>query len=83
MLKFEIASTRTINEEKTDKKYVLYSLCVRQDGVVDSNPIYIHRRYTNFQNLYNKLKTMYPLLMTNVNFPKKVLLFRYMGTEGV
>lgn len=72
MLKFEIPSTRTINEDKTDKKYVLYILCVRLEGSGDGNPTYIHRRYTNFENLYNNLKTSYPSLMANVNFPKKV-----------
>lgn len=78
MLRFEILYARIMppeDENLNAKRYVIYGLNVRQDSsIVDTNPITIDRRYTDFFNLYTQLKRDYPQQMQNIIFPKKVLL---------
>lgn len=73
-LTFEIISAKIANDSD-EKKYVIYTLQVRFiSGNDDLSPSIIERRYTHFLNLYNALKKEHAQLMTNVAFPKKVLM---------
>ncbi|XP_055637468.1 sorting nexin-21 isoform X2 [Toxorhynchites rutilus septentrionalis] len=83
VLCFEILYARVLPPETTDaigsstgnKKYVLYVVNVRKDGIEpDPNPTSIERRYTHFLKLYEGLRKEHPLLLQNVFFPKKVLM---------
>ncbi|XP_077297272.1 sorting nexin 21 isoform X2 [Arctopsyche grandis] len=74
MLKFVVSSTKTVCELDSDKRYVLYTICVRQNTLrEDLDPSYIQRRYTQFLELYNSLKKDFSSLMSTFNFPKKVM----------
>lgn len=73
MIKIEVASARTCEED--EKKYVLYIVRVSKESEeqIDSEPSEFARRYTQFSDLYNNLKRDFPSPMSTVNFPKKVL----------
>ncbi|KAL0849345.1 hypothetical protein ABMA28_013660 [Loxostege sticticalis] len=77
MLKFEIVSSRTVEEPETGKKFVAYMLQVRQDNkessVYDPDPANVERRYTHFLDLYNGLKRDCPGLLNNLSFPRKIM----------
>lgn len=62
-------------EDLKVKRFVLYDLTVRQDKYqqIDSQPITIQRRYTDFRELYNNLKRDFPQEMSGIQFPNKVL----------
>lgn len=87
MLKFEIVSSRTVEEPETGKKFVAYMLQVRQDNkessVYDPDPANVERRYTHFLDLYNGLKRDCPGLLNNLSFPRKVSLLLCLLTLGV
>lgn len=73
MLKFEIVSSRTV-ENDNEKKYVAYMMQVRQDSTaIDPEPANVERRYTHFLDLYNGLKKDFPAILNNVSFPRKVM----------
>ncbi|EFA03513.1 sorting nexin-21 [Tribolium castaneum] len=73
-LVFEILSAR-ICDEGEERKHVVYTLQVRHiSGNDDLSPSVVERRYTHFLNLYSALKKEHPNLMTNVTFPKKVII---------
>lgn len=74
-LLFEITSARIADTKGDDKKHVVYTLQIRHlSGCDDNSPSSIERRYTDFNNLYTSLKRESPDLMTNITFPKKVLI---------
>ncbi|KPI98685.1 Sorting nexin-20 [Papilio xuthus] len=78
MLRFEIVSSRTVEGEDKEKKFVAYMLQVRQDVsdsmAFDPDPANVERRYTDFLCLYNGLKKDFPALLNNVTFPRKILM---------
>lgn len=81
IVRFEIPYARVMpppgeNENSTIKKYVVYDLSIRQDSLqkTDANPVNIDRRYTDFLNLYDGLRTEYPALMNIIPFPKKAFI---------
>ncbi|XP_026727057.1 sorting nexin-20 [Trichoplusia ni] len=77
MLKFEIVSSRTVDGFEKEKKFVAYMLQARQDStestVFDPDPANVERRYTHFLDLYNGLKKEFPALISNVSFPRKIV----------
>ncbi|XP_038209480.1 sorting nexin-21 isoform X1 [Zerene cesonia] len=77
MLKFEIVSSRTVEGVDNEKKFVAYMLQARQDSteerIYDPDPANVERRYTHFLDLYNGLKKEFPDLMSNVSFPRKIV----------
>lgn len=78
MVKFEIASSRTVEGFDKEKKFVAYMLQVTQDSseirVFDIDPANVERRYTHFLDLYNGLKKDFPALLNNVPFPRKIVM---------
>lgn len=79
-LVFKVISAQISQE--TETKYVKYILEVRYisgNDNDDQSPSIIERRYTQFSNLYNALKKDFPLLISNVEFPKKVLTGNFDG----
>ncbi|XP_026464073.1 sorting nexin-21 isoform X2 [Ctenocephalides felis] len=75
VLCFEVTSARSIPATEQTKRYVLYTLCVRQDSEIkDPHPAEIERRYTHFRTLYLGLKRLFPDMLNSISFPKKVLL---------
>ncbi|XP_023298209.2 sorting nexin-21 isoform X4 [Lucilia cuprina] len=78
LLRFEILSACIMPPEGEDpkvKRYVVYGLTLRLDTIasIDPVPARIQRRYTDFRELYNSLKQLYPKEMLNIEFPNKVL----------
>lgn len=81
IVRFEIPFARVMpptneNENSTVKKYVVYDLNIRQDSnqCTDANPVTIERRYTDFLNLYEALRKLYPTQINIIAFPKKVFM---------
>ncbi|XP_076269878.1 sorting nexin 21 [Rhynchophorus ferrugineus] len=73
-LQFKIISAQISQE--SEPRYVKYTLRVTYisgNDNDDHSPSQIERRYTQFSNLYNALKKDFPSLMSNIEFPKKVL----------
>ncbi|RVE54160.1 hypothetical protein evm_001283 [Chilo suppressalis] len=77
MLKFEIVSSRIVEGVDSEKKFVAYMLQVRKDdkesNIYDSDPSNVERRYTHFLELYNGLKKDHTALLSNISFPRKML----------
>lgn len=74
-LLFEITAAHISEDSAVEKKHIIYTLQVRHaSGKEDACPSTIQRRYTQFYNLHNDLKTEFPQLMSSISFPKKVLL---------
>ncbi|KAK3915139.1 Sorting nexin-21 [Frankliniella fusca] len=73
-VKFEIVSVRIV-EETGQKKHVAYTINIRKDGETpDPHPAVIERRYSDFLDLFLGLRKEFPSLMSNVSFPRKVLI---------
>lgn len=74
-LLFEITSAHISEATEVEKKHVIYTLQVRHISGTreDTVPSTVDRRYTNFYNLYNALRTEEPELMSTIAFPRKVL----------
>uniref|UniRef100_A0A1B0F9H0 PX domain-containing protein n=1 Tax=Glossina morsitans morsitans TaxID=37546 RepID=A0A1B0F9H0_GLOMM len=55
-------------EDLKVKRYVMYDLTVRLDSkfAADSRPPVIKRRYTDFRELYIKLRRDHPVLMSRI-----------------
>lgn len=76
-LKFEILSSRTV-EVGNEKKFVAYTLQVRQDVTkLDPDPVTVERRYTHFLDLFNGLRKEHSDLLNTITFPRKVSYFSY------
>ncbi|KAF9804074.1 hypothetical protein SFRURICE_020502 [Spodoptera frugiperda] len=76
MLKFEIVSSRTVEGFENEKKFVAYMVQARQateSRVLDPDPANVERRYTHFLDLYNGLKKEFPALLSNISFPRKIV----------
>lgn len=77
--KFDIVSARTIDTRDGQKKYVMYSIKIYQEGCEsESHAIFVERRYRDFLELYNTLRQSYPGLTAGISFPRKVLLGKYL-----
>ncbi|XP_054261844.1 sorting nexin-21 [Macrosteles quadrilineatus] len=71
LLTFEVISTRTINDPT---KYVVYSIRVLRKGPTpDNHSCLLERRYTEFLELYTKLRQEFPDIFSSVEFPKKAM----------
>ncbi|KAE8737854.1 hypothetical protein FOCC_FOCC016684 [Frankliniella occidentalis] len=74
-VKFEIVSVRIVRIEAGQKKHVAYTISIRKDGETpDPHPAVIERRYSDFLDLFLALRKEFPTLMSNVSFPRKVLI---------
>uniref|UniRef100_A0A1B0FQX7 PX domain-containing protein n=1 Tax=Glossina morsitans morsitans TaxID=37546 RepID=A0A1B0FQX7_GLOMM len=85
LLRFEILTARMMppnGEDLKVKRYVVYDLTVRLDSkfAADSRPAVIKRRYTDFRELYIKLRRDHPVLMSRIDFPNKVLMGNFSAT---
>lgn len=75
---FEILTARIISTDVEDniKRYVVYELNVRKDTKfdIDDHPAIIRRRYTDFRDLFQRLKRDHPKYMASIIFPNKILI---------
>ena len=73
-VKFDVVSVRTV-EEAGQKKHVAYTILVKKEGSTsDPHPAVIERRYSDFLDLFLALRKEFPAQMTQVSFPRKVLI---------
>uniref|UniRef100_A0A1A9V5A8 PX domain-containing protein n=1 Tax=Glossina austeni TaxID=7395 RepID=A0A1A9V5A8_GLOAU len=80
VLRFEILTGRMMPPHVEDlkvKRYVVYDLTVRLDSkfAADSRPAVIKRRYTDFRELYIKLRRDHPVLMSSIDLLLEMLRF--------
>jgi len=68
--KFEVLSGNIVNEDGYDKKHVKYTILVKSP--TDMEPIVLHRRYTDFLELYRSLQRDNLPLPNDLTFPRKV-----------
>lgn len=75
---FEVISAKILptSDNANAKKYVLYKIMVRMQGVERSmdSLAYIERRYTELLSLYENLQKEYSTVLQEIVFPKKRLL---------
>ncbi|XP_022185631.1 sorting nexin-20 [Nilaparvata lugens] len=82
LVKFEVVSGRILDVD-VDRKHVAYTIVVTNDSKeLDRNPNVIERRYTDFLDLYSKLRHTFPHHFTSFNFPKK-LFIRNFAPESI
>lgn len=70
---FDIVAANIIKEGRS-KKHVMYTIQILRDSTVDPSPVVVDRRYSDFEKLNSSLRQKFAQLMSEIVFPKKVLM---------
>lgn len=71
--KFEIVSHKVV-DTAGERKHVVYTILLSNSGESAGGAVVLNRRYTDFLDLYRRIRQDHPNLISHIFFPKKVFL---------